>query len=150
MKSRNLLTGMAIAIAMSATIIACSKDDNNPPALRSKEYTLVPVGASGVSGKVTILENADKTLALTVALDKSVKDTIHVSHIHSGSISNPGAVVIPLSSITGTGGAASATTAISSITYDSLLNYMGYVNVHYSAYRIDSLITQSNIGKSNP
>ena len=86
MKSRKLLTGLAIAFAMSATIIACDKDDD-PPALRSKEYTLVPVGASGVGGKITILENADKTLALTVAMDNSVKDTIHVSHIHSGSIS---------------------------------------------------------------
>ena len=149
MKSRNLLTGMAVAIAMGVTFIACDKDDD-PPALRSKEYALVPVGASGVGGKVTILENADKTLALTVALDKSVKDTVHVSHIHSGSITSPGAVVIPLSSITGTGAAASATTAINTITYDSLLNYTGYINVHYSAYKIDSLITQANIGKNNP
>lgn len=151
MKSRNLLAGMAIAIALGTTFVACDKDDDNEPTLRTKEYTLVPVGNSGVGGKVTVQENANSTINITVALNSSVKDTVHISHIHSGSTTSPGPVAIPLADITGTGADASATTSnISTISYDSLLNYMGYINVHYSAYKVDSLISQVNIGKSNP
>ena len=149
MTTRNV--GLAIAISFCATFMACDKNYNNAPALRKKEYALKPVGASGVTGKVTISENADKSFNVLLVLDKSVKDTIHISHIHSGSISAPGPVAISLSNITGTGGTAQATTnSINTFTYDSLLTYNGYINVHYSASRLDSLVTQANIGKNGP
>jgi hypothetical protein len=142
--------GLAIAITLGATFMACDKNNDNI-SLRSKDYTLVPVGQSGVTGKVTISENANKTFNVLVVLNKSVKDTVHISHIHTGSISSPGAVAISLSNILGTGTTTQATTAnVNTITYDSVLNYNGYINVHYSASRLDSLIAQVNIGKNSP
>ncbi len=148
MITRNM--GLAMAITLGATFMACDKN-NDSISLRSKDYALVPVGQSGVTGKVTISENANKTFNVLMVLDKSVKDTVHISHIHTGSISSPGAVAISLSNILGTGTTAQATTAnINTITYDSVLNYNGYINVHYSASRLDSLIAQVNIGKNSP
>lgn len=141
--------GLAIAIALGTTFIACDKNNDTTVTPRKKEYSLLPVGGSGVTGKVTVSENADKTFNVLLALDKSVKDTVHISHIHNGSISSPGPVAIPLANITGTGAAAQATTSnINKFTYDSLLNYNGYINVHYSASRLDSLVAQVNIGKN--
>ena len=148
MITRNM--GLAIAITLGATFMTCDKTKDNI-SLRSKDYTLVPVGQSGVTGKVTISENANKTFNVLVVLNKSVKDTVHISHIHSGSISSPGAVAISLSNILGTGTTAQATTAIvNTITYDSVLNNNEYINVHNSASRLDSLIAQVNIGKNSP
>lgn len=145
------IAGLAIAIALGTAMVACEKDDSGTPDLRSKTYNLSAVGASGVTGTVRITENSDRSFNLELALAASVKDTVHISHIHSGSISNPGPVAIPLASITGTGGAAQAiTTNINTITYDSLLNLEGYINVHYSAFNIDSLVAQTNIGKNAP
>ncbi len=144
------IVGLAIAISLGTIFTACDKNSDTPT-LRKKEYTLVPVGGSGVTGKVTVSENTDKTFNVLLSLDKSVKDTIHISHIHKGSIASPGAVAIPLVNITGTGTSAQGLSSnINTITYDSLLNYNGYINVHYSAFRIDSLIAQVNIGKNNP
>lgn len=152
MKSRNLWAGLLLSVALGTTFVACDKDDDdNLPDLRTKEYTLSPVNGSGVTGKVTVSENADRSFNVSIALDKSVKDTVHISHIHTGSIDAPGAVYIPLTSITGTGAAASSTTSnINTLIYDSLLTYNGYINVHYSASKVDSLIAQVNIGKNNP
>lgn len=151
MKSRNLLTGLFLSVMVSSAFIACDKDDDNaPPSLRSKEYTLTPFNGSGVTGKVRINENADRSFNVTVALDKSVKDTVHIAKIYAGSIDNPGEAVIPLTNITGNDSAVSVTTSnINTITYDSLMNYNGFVRVNYSAYKSDSIVAQANIGKSN-
>ncbi len=150
MKSRNLFAGLLMSVAVSSAFVACDKDDDNTPALRTKEYTLTPANGSGVTGKVKVSENADRSFNVTVALDKSVKDTVHTAQIYSGSIDNPGEVFIPLSNITGNDSAASATTAnINTITYDSLMNYNGFIRVNYSAYKSDSVVAQANIGKNN-
>lgn len=160
MKVKNLFsrTLLAAAVSTCAIMFACKKSDDDIPQLRSQEYSLSPVGASHITGKVTFTENADKSFNVKVALDSSVKDTVHVMHIHNGSVSSPGDIAIPLSSITGTGAAASAETrnintalmneATVPLTYDSVLVYNGYLNVHYSAARTDSLIAQTNIGKN--
>ena len=160
MKVTNLFSRAVVIAAASICVImfACKKNDDNIPQLRSQEYSLSPVGGSGIKGKVTFTENTDKSFNVKVALDSSVKDTVHVMHIHNGSIASPGGIAIPLNSITGTGAAASSETqniktamqgeTSVPITYDSVLVYNGYLNVHYSASRIDSLIAQTNIGKN--
>jgi hypothetical protein len=160
MKTSNYFGRGIVFAAVSTCVImfACKKNEDNVPQLRSTEYSLSPAGASHVTGKVTVTENADKSFNVKVALDSSVKDTVHVMHIHNGSVASPGSIAIPLTSITGTGAAASSQTlniktamqgeTSVPITYDSILVYNGYLNVHYSAARIDSLIAQANIGKN--
>ncbi len=160
MKVTNLFSRAVVIAAASICVItfACKKSDDTIPQLRSQEYSLSPVGASGITGKVTFTENTDKSFNVKVALDKSVKDTVHVMHIHNGTVASPGDIAIPLNSITGTGAAASSETKNINtamlgevsvpVTYDSILVYNGYLNVHYSAARIDSLIAQTNIGKN--
>ena len=163
---RKLLRVRFIAAASAILFIflySCDKNDsynNGNNKLRSQDYSLAAVDSSGVTGKVTISENADKSFNVLVKLDKSVKDTVHVMHIHNGSIASPGSIAVPLTPVTGTGSAAEGlTTNITSVTfadssahtftYDSILNFKGYVNVHYSAYKIDSLISQGDIGNNN-
>lgn len=160
MKVTKLFSRAVVVVAAGICVImfACKKNDDNIPQLRSQEYSLSAVGASRITGKVTVTENTDKSFNVKVALDSSVKDTVHVMHIHNGSIASPGGIAIPLNSITGTGGPASGETqniktammgeTTVPITYDSILVYNGYLNVHYSASRIDSLIAQTNIGKN--
>jgi hypothetical protein len=162
---RKLLRGRFIAAAsviLFVFLYSCDKndDDTTNNTMRSQDYSLVAVDSSGITGKVTISENFDKSFNVLVKLDNSVKDTVHVMHIHNGSIASPGSIAIPLTPITGTGGAVQANTAnitsvvfpdssVHSFTYDSILNFKGYLNVHYSSFKIDSLISQGNIGSSN-
>jgi hypothetical protein len=160
MKTSNFFRrGVVIAAASICVIIfACKKNDDNVPQLRTQEYSLSAVGASKVTGKVTVTENADKSFNVKVALDSSAKDTVHLMNIHNGSIASPGDIAIPLNSITGTGAAATGETqniktamqgdVTVPLTYDSILVYNGYLNVYYSAARADSLIARANIGKN--
>ncbi|MBL7763243.1 MAG: hypothetical protein JNL23_07425 [Chitinophagaceae bacterium] len=157
-KIKGIVMLVAASAMLAVVIYSCNKDDDGTnDNIRSKEYTLAAVNSSGVSGKVTITENTDKSFNVLVNIDNSVKDTVHPLHIHNGSVNVPGNIAIPLSSITGTGGAAQSLTSninsvtwpdstVHVITYDSIIQYNGYLNVHYSAYRMDSLISQGNIG----
>jgi hypothetical protein len=135
-----------------------SYEKGSSSGLRSKEYPLNAVGTSGVDGEIVISENADSSFNVLVTLGKTVKDTVHVLHIHNGSISNPGSIAVALSPVTGTGDSAqSITSNISEIqlpdsttqkaTYDDIIGFAGYVDVHYSAFKSDSLIAAAPIGQ---
>jgi len=142
-------------------LFSCTKEKSHEGGsmeLRSKEYPLNAVGASGVNGQIVISENADSSFNVLVALSKTVKDTVHVLHIHNGSISNPGSIAVALSPVTGSGDSATSITSnVSEIvlpdnstqktTYDDMLGFAGYVDVHYSAAKSDSLIAEGTIGQ---
>jgi hypothetical protein len=57
-----------------------------------------PVGGSGVSGEATLTESGQQTQVM-VRLMGSTANATHQGHIHSGTCASPGAVVVPLQSI---------------------------------------------------
>lgn len=79
-----------------------------------------------------------------------------VMHFHNGSIASPGNISVPLTSIKGTGAQATGTTLnITSgfnaagttvmLTYDSIIKPTRYINVHYSAAKINTVVANGNI-----
>jgi hypothetical protein len=153
-KYRSVITLTTLLIVISAG--SCKKDENT---LRQKEYSLAAVGTLGASGTVTVSENSDKSFNLKVSLNKSVKDTVHLVKMFSGSLTTPGAVALTLTNITGTGNTVSSETrnikqiklednSMKNVTYDSIINYKAFIRVYHSAFRGDSLIASGNIGKN--
>lgn len=149
-----LLLTLPVLVAL-ITVSSCKKDKSS---LRSKDYALSAV-TTGASGTVTISENADKSFNIKVSLNKSVKDTVHLAKLYSGSLTNPGALAVTLSNITGTGNAASGETrnitqikladnSMKNVTYDSIINYKAFIKVFHSAFRGDSLLAKGNIGNN--
>jgi hypothetical protein len=154
-----LLTGIAL---MGMLVIACSKEKsfekgNDPGDLRIREYPLQLVGDTGTIGTITIAENADSSSNIMVTLNSSVQDTVHILHLHNGSIENPGSIALELASVKGTGGMVqSVTSNITEIVYpdnvprpvkwDDLVNFTGYVDVHYSAMQPNVLVAEGKIG----
>jgi hypothetical protein len=152
---------MMSIVLVSIIVSACSKEKSfengdGSGGLRSKEYPLNEVNGSGVDGSIVITENADSTFNVLVNLNKSEQDTGYVLHMHHGSISNPGAIAILLTAVTGTGGAVqSETTNIREVrlpdntrervTYDDILSFEGYVDVH-AGTQTDPVIAQGTIG----
>lgn len=159
---RGLLLMMGIAW-WSVCLFSCAKEKSfekgsgaDSTALRSKEYPLNEVGGSGVSGTIVISENTDSSFNVVVSVVKSVQDTVHIVHLHNGSVGSNGSVAITLQSITGTGGEAQSETShineiiladasAQNMTYDDIINFTGYVDVHYSAYS-DSVLAAGAIG----
>jgi len=152
---------LSLSVTLSLFVMSFSSCDKSDAAtstatLRTKEVVLSATSGSTVSGKAVIAENADHSFNVQITIQNTVKDTVHVMHIHNGSIASPGNISIPLTSITGTGGAASGTTlnintGISagggtvSITYDSIIKPTRYFNIHYSAAQINTIVANGNI-----
>jgi hypothetical protein len=147
-----------LAFIFSTSFSSCEKKDaaTTTATLRTKEITLTSTAGNTVSGKAVIAENADHSFNVNITLQNTVKDTVMVMHIHNGSISAPGSIAIPLTSIKGTGGqgvgttlniktGTSSTGAIVNLTYDNIIIYDGYFNIHYSAAQINKVVANGNI-----
>ncbi len=153
-----VVIALLLALIFSISFTSCEKPDvaTTTATLRTKEITLNPTAGNLQSGKAIIAENADHSFNVSITLQNTVKDTVMVMHIHNGSITSPGTIAIPLTNITGTGGQASGTTlnittATSAagpavpVTYDNIITYLGYFNVHYSAGQIGNVVANGNI-----
>ncbi len=161
-KTFNILSATIIALCLIAilsfSLTSCEKKDaaTSAATLRTKEIVLNSANGSTVTGKAVIAENADHSFNVSITLQNTIKDTTMVMHIHNGSITSPGNISVPLTPIKGTGGAATGTTLniISgtnatgtsvSLTYDSIIKPTRYINVHYSAAQINTIIAHGNI-----
>jgi len=151
--------GLAITLSVLIIIVAvssCKKDKDN---LRQKDYSIAAVGTLGATGTVTVSENSDKSFNLKVSINKSVKDTVHLVKVFSGSLTTPGALALTLGNITGSGNAVSGETrnikqirladnSMKNVTYDSIINSKAFIRVYHSTFRADSLISRGNIGNN--
>jgi hypothetical protein len=153
--------GVFIATVLCALLIsftACDKKDaaTTSAILRTREIALLSTVGSTINGKAVIAENADHSFNILITLQNTVKDTVMVMHIHNGSITAPGTISIPLTDITGTGAQASGTTlninsgtsaagVKTNLSYDNIISYAGYFNVHYSAAQIGKIVANGDI-----
>ncbi|MEO5601308.1 MAG: CHRD domain-containing protein, partial [Cyclobacteriaceae bacterium] len=78
----------------------------------------------------------------------------HPAHIHANNAATTGGIVLDLKNVIGgTGKSATSVIALkdgTAITYDGLLTYNGYLNVHLSSVALGTLISQGNIGSNAP
>jgi hypothetical protein len=157
---KKIIPGRQCAIALLLLMIvagaACSKKENIT--LRNEQFALHQVGNSGVSGTVFIAENMDSSFNITVKLNSSVKDSVHVMNIYHTELNNVSSVAVKLSNITGTGGpvigetknirqAVETTGNFGTVTYDKAIQQTLVVKVFLSAARTDSVICRGEIGK---
>ena len=153
-----ILIALFFAVIFSFSFSSCEKKDvaTTTATLRTKEIILNPTAGNTQSGKAVIAENADHSFNVSITLQNTVKDTVMVMHIHNGSITSPGTIAIPLTNITGTGGQATGTTlnittatsptgTTVPLTYDNIIIYAGYFNIHYSAAQIATVVANGNI-----
>jgi hypothetical protein len=145
------LTGLFVLLTS-----ACSKQDNLT--LRNEQFPLFAVGNSGISGTVFIAENMDSSFNVTVRLNSSVRDSVHIMNVYNGDQNNTTNVALRLTDIKGTGGAVIGETKnirqaveyagnYGSVTYDKVLKQTMVVKVFMSQYRSDSLLCRGEIGK---
>ncbi|TBW29013.1 CHRD domain-containing protein [Gramella sp. KN1008] len=138
-----------------ATLVACSDDDDGttPPFEGDSEvYELNAIGDSGVSGDATITENEDGSFVVELDLNGTSEGNMHPAHIHFNSAAEGGGIAISLEPVDGATGM--STTTISkmddgtSITYDEVVNFDGYINVHLSADALQTIVAQGDIGEN--
>jgi uncharacterized surface protein with fasciclin (FAS1) repeats len=125
------------------------------PGLDSTTYLLEEVGESGVSGTATFTKISDTETEINIFLSGVANDGDHPAHIHVGSDPPGGGIYISLANVIGfgddTGDGQSFTTVTETddgtpVTYEDLIAYDGYINIHLSAENLATVVAQGEIG----
>ena len=134
------------------TIVAQADIGGNVLTGTSKQYALGAKSGSGITGTVLLEERMNGYTKATIHLENATGGATYPSHIHAHSAAEGGGIFIDLTPIEGTTGNSVTTIRTlnqpvggASITYEQLLNFDGYINVHRSAEDL-TIVSQTDIG----
>ncbi len=118
----------------------------------SETYPLREVAVDGIMGTATFAERMNGNTLVTLSLEGTADGGVHPAHIHGNTAAETGGIEITLNSVNGTTGMSvtnvTALDAGTAITYEELLVYNGYINVHASADDLGTIVAQGDIGEN--
>ena len=153
---KNKIKSSILSYLLLATVllfIGCRKKDPGPQlTITSKQYKLFSKSSPAISGTVTFAKRDDGATVLTVQLNGTTAGASHPAHIHANTAAETGGILIDLTAIDGATGKSETVVKTlkdgSAVTYDQLINFNGYVNVHLSNSNLATLIAQGDIGQN--
>ncbi|REG94492.1 CHRD domain-containing protein [Algoriphagus antarcticus] len=142
-----------LSSAELGTIVAQGDIGQNELTGESKSYVLGEKDVPGINGTATLRERANGTTLAILEVQNTIPDSSHPAHIHANSAAVGGGIVISFTPVNGTTGMSMtnivALDDMTAITYDQLLTYNGYINVHLSMAQLGVVVAQGNIGSNS-
>lgn len=118
----------------------------------SVEYPLNPVDVADISGTATFEQRKNNETLVTITLEGTPDSGEHPAHIHANTAAEGGGIVIDLTTVDGATGLSITNVSSfndgNSITYEELIDYNGYINVHESAMNLATIVAQGDIGQN--
>ncbi len=155
MKTLSNQLSKVIIVSLMALLISCGDDDDGggpTPTGDSKQYTLNAVAEPSISGTATFAELSDGSTSITLQLVNTPAGGSHPAHIHANTAAEGGGIDISLEPVDGNTGSSitivSTTDAGDLLSYEDLLDYDGYINVHLSESDLATLVAQGDIGQN--
>lgn len=151
-KYHQLTRALVILLTMTAGIAGC--DDDSGPSLTGDNttYTLGPKSNPGINGNVTFSRQSDNSILITIQLSGTQAGGDHPAHIHADNAIDGGTILLDLANVEGASGRSeTVVTALNDgtpISYEELIDFDGYVNVHASPSDLSTLIAQGDIGQN--
>ena len=153
----NIYPRICISImVLSVLLIGCGDDDGgatDPPLTgNSESYILASVSDPGISGIIEFAEREDGVTVITIELNGTRAGEDHPSHIHANTAAEGGGILVDLNNVDGATGM--STTEVTQqndgtpLSYNDLINFDGYVNVHLSSSDLATLVAQGDIGQN--
>lgn len=134
------------------TLIAQGDIGINELTSTSKTYTLSSVANPAISGTAKVTKRVNGKTLVSIALTGTTSGVSSIAHIHINTVAQTGGVVVDLVPVNGATGKSETSVnnlnTGAAISYDEILNFDGYINVHESASAISTLIAQGDIGKN--
>jgi hypothetical protein len=134
------------------TIVAQGDMGQNALTGNSTVYTLNEVNGSGVSGTATFYERNNGYTLVEIMVDGTPALGNHPAHIHFNSVEEGGGIAIDLTNVDGDTGISRTSIVAQNnnkdITYDQLLEFDGYINIHLSPLDLATIVAQGNIGSN--
>ena len=153
---KNILKTLVLLVSI-VTFSNCSSDDDNgvfipTPEEISKTYQLASVADPSISGTAKFIKNTDNSVTIELQLNGTPAGGMHPAHIHQNTAAEGGDIALTLGTVNGDTGFSSITTStldnMTAVTYEQLLDYDGYINVHLSAADLGTLVAQGDIGQN--
>ncbi|EAQ49229.1 MULTISPECIES: CHRD domain-containing protein [Leeuwenhoekiella] len=146
-------------LALSLFIAAsCSNDDDSLDVIPGEStgntmtYDLSAVSDPDVSGSVLFVEKEDGSTDVSIVLSSTTQGS-HPAHIHLNTAAEGGDIAIDLEPVDGASRRSltniTQTNDGTPVSYDDLLNFDGYINVHASADDLGTLLAQGDIGQND-
>lgn len=118
----------------------------------TKEYTLNSKAIPSIDGIATFSKRVSGATLVEIELNGTPDGGQHPAHIHFNTAAEGGEIAVSLTTVDGTSG--SSSTHIeelndgTTINYEGLLEFDGYINVHLSAADLGTLVAQGDIGQN--
>ncbi|WP_127844437.1 CHRD domain-containing protein [Psychroflexus aestuariivivens] len=150
------LKSITFLFMTAGLLLSCSDDDdggtNNDPIGDQKIYSLMEMSDSGVSGTATFQEQSNGATLITLDVDGTPTNGMHPSHIHMNTAAEGGDIVVTLNEVDGETGMSetlvSATNSGEMLSFEDLLAFDGYINIHLSADDLATVVAQGDIGQN--
>ena len=115
-------------------------------------YPLAALADSGVSGTATFAERNNGFSQVTLAVTGTLPDGDHPAHVHFNSAKEGGGIAISLTNVDGATGISKTNVEgldnNLGITYEDLIAFDGYINVHLSTEALNVIVSQGNVGSN--
>lgn len=152
--ARSLSSLLALVFTLFV-VTSCDNDDETPePPLTGDQvsFSLSSVGSSGVMGSAIFEKREDNSTMLTLDLSGTTSGGSHPSHIHFNTAAEGGDIAISLTPVDGaTGMSETIITTLddgTDISYDDLVTFDGYINIHNSMNDLATILAQGDIGEN--
>jgi Cu/Zn superoxide dismutase len=133
-----------------STIVAQGDIGINELTGESYTYTLGEKDVAGIMGSVTFAQRVSGTTLATIMLEGTPDGGMHPAHIHMNSAAEGGGIAVSFTPVDGTSGMSVTDIDMTddgmALTYEDILNYDGYVNVHLSMEELSTIVAQGDIG----
>ena len=137
-----------------ATIVAQGDIGQNALTGTSVTYALDEKDVAGISGNATFAQRKDGSSLVTIVLSNTPDGGDHPAHIHFNTATEGGGIAISLTNLDGTSGISKTSVMVTDnnvpITYEELLDFNGYINVHLSPADLATIVAQGDIGANAP
>ncbi|PNQ72412.1 hypothetical protein C1T31_11495 [Hanstruepera neustonica] len=151
---KNLLV-VCICFMTILSLTNCANDDNITrieSSLVYKVYELNTISDPSVTGYARFVKNEDLSVTIELNLSGLLADQMHPAHIHYNTAAETGAIALTLGTVNSNTGRSEVTITElddgTPITYEELLDFDGYINVHLSSTNLDILVAQADIGQN--
>jgi len=136
-------------------VSSCSSSDDNTLILNqqtTKTYQLSSNTNDNVSGTAKFIKNSNGSVTVELDLDNTPDTGMHPAHIHFNTAAETGDIAVDLGIVDGATGFSTTTfTALDNgtpITYEDMIDFNGYINVHLSATELGTVVSQGDIGQN--
>lgn len=145
-----------LSLTMFALIMisSCNNDDPDPDPLPTGDEMVFTIGSVnvGLKGTATFAKLDNNSVLITLKLDGTSSGGDHPTHIHLNTAAEGGAIALDLTNVDGATGMSETTVSALNdgtvITYEELIDFDGYINVHVSTSELGTLIAQGDIGQN--